>query len=402
MQADCLTAGNESKGMTGKQENIRKKGQDVDMRKYLKQLAGIGMAAVTVSAWLGGCSSAGTGERPAQIQAGSTEEKAEASEGETADNLGTTDKVDTSSASYHIIVASAGTPGDCLEHAYLEFKEKVESKTDGDIAVEIFMDSQLGAISDYIAGLQMDTIQLCDVASTALTSTSREYEIFDLPYLVSDPYKELEFLNGEIGEQLAQATMDATGITTVGFIVRNPRNVYSSRGPINGPEDFKNLTIRTMDSAPMTSAMTLLGATATPIAASERYLALQTGVVDAAENTVGEIWIKKEYEVTSYLSKTEHLIQPNVLLMSTGFLENLPQEYAELVRESIAEAGYNASIYELKNAQVYEKDLAEEGNMTINELTDEAKQEFKEIMKPIYDQYREEIGGELMDAVENY
>lgn len=303
---------------------------------------------------------------------------------------------------YKCIIASAGTSGDCLNKAYQIFKDKVEAETNGEIAVEIFMDSQLGAMADYIGGLQLDSIQMCDIASSVLASTTPEFMAFDLPYLVTSADQELRFFNDSIGQQLADAVYEDTGLTVGGYIVRNPRNVYSSKGPINSAADFNGLVIRTMDATAMISAMELLGATATPIATAERYLALQTHVVDAAENNVSEIYNCKEYEVTDYLSKTEHLIQPNVVVIGAEFLESLPEEYRTLVLETIKDACNQVSQEEIDNASVYEQLLIDEGGMIVNEVSDEAKAEFKSLMDPLYEKYGDEIGLELIEAIKNY
>ena len=303
-------------------------------------------------------------------------------------------------AKYVMKIATAGTDGDCLTFAYKKMKETIEGETHGEVGVEIFDSSQLGSQADYIAGLRMNSIQAADIASSVLSSVDASYMIFDLPYLINDIEVEQSMLaDPSVGGYLASSLKDRAGILVGGYIVRSPRNVYSSKGPIHTPGDFKNLKIRTMDSAPMIEAMNILGATATPIAANERYLALQTGVVDAAENSVMEIFIKKEYEVTGYLSKTEHLMQPNVVCLSPSFIQSLPEEYQSIVLNAVTEGCAAGTENDLGGADEIEKKLQEAG-MIINEVEDKAA--FSTLMAPVYETYREDVGADFLKTVEDY
>ena len=178
-------------------------------------------------------------------------------------------------------------------------------------------------------------------------------------------------------------------------MIRSPRSVYSSRGPINSAEDFKGLKIRVMDSPIMIRTMELLEAIPVPVSATERYMALQTKVVDAAENSPAIIVAQKEFEVTQFLSLTEHFITPNTIAFDKNFLDSLPAELKTIVLDEAAKAGVYAQ--KLDNDGLIET-LAtlKDAGMTI--VSDVDKSSFINKLKPLYDEYTDQIGSDIIAA----
>lgn len=296
-------------------------------------------------------------------------------------------------APYVMKLATVGAPGDSLVCAMDYFAQEIEKRSNGAIVAEVYHSSQLGAHRDYLDGLQMGSIQMAEIASSVVATIDPAYMIFDMPYISPNEEAQRQTLKDGAGKYLSDSLLQKANIAVVGWLVRTPRNVYSSKGPINSAADFKGLVIRTMESAPMLRAMELLGAKATPIPANERYMALQTKVVDAAENNSGEIYSKKEYEVTKYLSKTSHIIQPNALCVDNNFIMKLPEDLQKLIWEVGYDAGEYATQFDFDNVNKIEELLVSEGGMIINDIPD--KTDFVEILKPLYDEYRDEIGEEL-------
>lgn len=299
-------------------------------------------------------------------------------------------------APYVMKLATVGAPGDSLVTAMEYFADEIEKRSEGAIVAEVYHSSQLGAHRDYLDGLQMGSIQMAEIASSVVASIDPAFMIFDMPYISADEEAQRQTLKDGVGDMLNKSLIEKANIAVVGWLCRTPRNVYSSKGPINTPDDFKGLIIRTMESAPMLRAMELLGAKATPIPANERYMALQTKVVDAAENNSGEIYSKKEYEVTKYLSKTAHIIQPNPLCVDYNFILSLPEDLQKLVWEVGYDAGEYATQFDFDNVAGIEKKLVDEGGMIINDIPD--KSGFVTLLQPLYDEYRDEIGAELFEA----
>jgi TRAP-type transport system periplasmic protein len=213
-------------------------------------------------------------------------------------------------------MASPSNPEDNNVKAFYYFEKQVEAATDGKIDVQVFDSGQLGDHKDYIGALQIGSLQGAEINTSVLNSIDSTFMVFDLPYIVKGMDHERDVINSGIGDKLSKILEEKANIVIGGWMIRSPRSVYSSRGPIHSVEDFKGLKIRVMDSPIMIRTMELLEATPVPVAASERYMALQTKVVDAAENSPAIVVAQKEYEVTSYLSLTEHFCTPNVIALS--------------------------------------------------------------------------------------
>lgn len=293
-------------------------------------------------------------------------------------------------------LATVGAPGDSLVTTMEYFAKEIEKRSNGAIKAEVYHSSQLGAHRDYIDGLQMGSIQMAEIASSVVALVDPAFMIFDMPYISANEEEQRQTLKDGAGSLLNDSLISKTNIAAVGWLCRTPRNVYSSKEPINTVDDFNGLLIRTMESPPMLRAMELLGAKATPIPSNERYMALQTKVVDAAENNSGEIYSKKEYEVTKYLSKTAHIIQPNVLCVDNNWLSSLPQDLQDLVWEVGYEAGEYGTQFDFDNVAAIEEKLVSEGGMVINDIPD--KSEFVAALQPLYEEYKDEIGADIFAA----
>ena len=198
-----------------------------------------------------------------------------------------------------------------------------------------------------------------------------------------------------LGDVLDQRLQDAANLKIVGWFVRSPRSIYTSKGPASCLADLAGTKIRIMESPLMSKAMTLLGMIPVPLAATERYMALQTGTVDAAENSVPLIITQAEYEVTDYVILTEHFCTPNVMAMDLDFYNDLPDDLKQIVDECGAEAGTYSSNLDKESLEDALDKLANEYGMTICEIED--KTEFMEAVAPLYDEYRDTIGQDIYD-----
>jgi tripartite ATP-independent transporter DctP family solute receptor len=300
---------------------------------------------------------------------------------------------------YVFKVATAGQPGDSLDSSLKLFLKTVNERTNGAITGEVYAASQLGNHRDYIDGLQIGSIQVAEISAAVLSTVAPKFSIFDLPYISKSPQALYNILDKEAGDILTKHIEDVAQIRTIGWMVRTPRHVYSAKGPIRTVADFSGLKIRTMESAPMLKTMTLFNAKATPIPTAERYMALQTGVVQAAENNVAEIYNCKEFEVTKYLSKTAHLVTPNIICIGTKFLASLPEEYQKIIIEAGREAGAYGTQFEINGEKGFEEKLVSEGKMIVNEIPD--KSSFTAVLAPLYAEYTPTIGQDLITLFQN-
>lgn len=301
-----------------------------------------------------------------------------------------------SATAEHILkMASPSNPQDNCVKAFYKFQELLEAKTDGKIAVEVYHSGQLGAHRDYIEGLQMGSLQGAEVNVAVLSAFDNEFMVFDLPYISRDVTHLKSVLDGGVADKLAKNLEDKTGIKIVGWMLRSPRNLYNSKRPVVTADDFSGMKVRIMESPIMTRTFELLGAVPVPLSASERYMALQTGVVDAAENSIPLIITQKEYEVTKYLSKTGHFLSPNIIAISGRFFKGLTPEQQQAVLEAGREAGAYATKLDAESEDAAIAELEKLG-MKANDCPD--KSSFIKKVSPIYEEYKKEIGEDLINA----
>ena len=316
--------------------------------------------------------------------------------GQSGNNGGSGDG-DTAYTPMNLIAGNGAVDGDSLDTAMDYFVEEFGKRTDGAVTGSVSPSSALGGHADMISAVQMGSMQVAEATASVLSTVAPKFAVFDIPYMVPNNANEVyELLQGEAGEILNQNLIDSAGLRVIAWMCRTPRHVYCETHPVATLEDWNGLKIRTMESTAMTKAMELLGAKPTAISTAERYMALQTGVVEAAENNVAEIYNCAEYEVTKYLSKTGHLCSPNVMYVSESWFQSLSPEYQELVLEIGQEAGRLATDIECESEADFESKLVEEGGIVVNEISAEELQRFRDTLAPLYDEYSDVLGDDLI------
>lgn len=295
-------------------------------------------------------------------------------------------------AEYTMKLASPSQPADITVRSFRHFGDLVEERSDGRIDVQVFDSAQLGDQRDYIESMRFGSIEGGEVTTSVMSSVAEEFEVFNLPYLSENMDHLRNVLDEGLAERMNEILQEEADLRILSWIVRAPRSVYGSR-PIETPEDFDGLNIRVMQSPAMLDAMTAFGASPVPISASERYMALQTGVVDAAENSPTVILTEKEYEVADHLSLTEHFISPNLLVVDQNWLSSLPEDLQEIVIQAGKDAQDWAYQEETAAYESAIEKLRAQG-MQITQVPN--KEPFVEASQPIYDEYRERLG-DLID-----
>ena len=292
---------------------------------------------------------------------------------------------------------NAAQDGDSLDTAMDYLVEELGKLTNGAVTGSVTTASGLGGHSDMISAVQLGSIQVAEATASVLSSVAPKFAVFDIPYMVpNNAYGVYDLLSGEAGEILNQNLIESAGLRVISWMCRTPRHVYSATGPIETLEDWDGLMIRTMQSTAMTKAMELLKAQPTAIATAERYMALQTGVVEAAENNVAEVYNCAEYEVTKYLSKTGHLCSPNVIYVSEAWFQSLSPEMQELVLKVGEEAGKLATTIESESEADFESKLVSEGGMIVNEIEEAELDRMRAALAPLYEDYKETCGEDLI------
>ncbi|WP_209125149.1 TRAP transporter substrate-binding protein [Alkalihalobacillus sp. BA299] len=303
----------------------------------------------------------------------------------------------TNQETYEISIGHVLDEGHSLHKTFEAFKEYVETESNEQITVDIFPNGQMGSDRELIEGVQVGTVTMAGPSTAPVTAFVPELSIFDLPFLFESREQAYEVLDSELGTELLNS-IDQADFKGLGWWESGFRNLTNSQKPVETPEDLKGLKIRTMENEMHVAAWKQMGANPTPMAWGEVFVSLQQGALDGQENPLGIIHSQKVYEVQDYLTVTGHIYSPIAVLMNQDFYNSLPDDLKVIVDEGIKQATELNRQLVTEEDETKLKELKEVG-MEVTELTSEQKSAFKEAALPIYDQYKEKIGPELVESI---
>ncbi|GGK34456.1 C4-dicarboxylate ABC transporter substrate-binding protein [Caldalkalibacillus thermarum] len=297
---------------------------------------------------------------------------------------------------YEIRVAHLVNEEQSTHVALLDFKERVEERTDGRVQIKIYPSGSLyPSDREAIEAVQMGNLEMTIPAVAPLAGFNSKFMVFDLPFLFETKEAAYRALDGELGQTLLEDLRN-DGLRGLVFAENGFRHITNNRGPIEEPSDLEGLKFRTMENPVHTDTFRALGANASPFSFGELYTALQQGTYDAMESPVSLIYTSKFYEVQDYLTLSGHFYAATIMLMNEDYFNSLPEDIQQILQEE-AET-YRGEQRQLADQQDNEwlQTLKDEG-MKVNELTVEQKQAFIEATKSVYDAYADEIGADLIE-----
>ena len=254
-----------------------------------------------------------------------------------------------------------------------KFADLVYERTNGRIKIEVYDSGTLGGPTAVAEQLQYGAIDLLRGGAAPLAQFSPTLNVFSLPFLFTSTENDYKCLDSELAQDILKME-DSEGLIGLGYYTGGARCFYSSR-PITCLADLAGMDIRVQESEIMMGMIDALGANPTPTAYAEVYSALQTGVVDAAENGIGAYVSTAHCEVAPYLMLDNHVFTPDMLVMSRQVWDRLSPEDQQIFRE----AAYDSVVYEREVYEAYEAEALQkalDSGVTVYELTDDQLQEF--------------------------
>lgn len=276
-----------------------------------------------------------------------------------------------------------------------EFKKAVEAATEGRIEVQLFPNRQLGDEKPMLEGMRLGTVDAATITTSSLAQIEPAFQIADLPFLFRDEAQAHAVLDGPVGQKLA-ARLEAKGIKLLSFMELGFRHMVNNVRPVSKPEDVRGVKYRVMQNPMYISMFSSLGGNAVPMAWGEMFPALQQGAIDGLEVPLSIIEGNKIYEMTKYLSLTNHTYSGGGILMSKRTFDRLPPD----LRKAVAQAGVVAGREQRRAmAEASAKVMAtlQGKGMTINKVG--GVEPFRAAVKPVYDEARSAVGAELMEEV---
>ena len=213
--------------------------------------------------------------------------------------------------------------------------ELLDTWTNGRIKIKIFHSMQLGGEKEALEQVQIGALEMTRVSVGVVGPIVKEFDAFNLPYFFRSIDHMHKVVDGEIGTNLLNK-LEAGGLIGLGYMDAGSRSFYNKVRPINTPADLKGLKIRVMQNPVFVDMVNSLGGNGIQVSFSELYTALQTGVVDGAENNPPTLFNHKHYEIAKYYSLTRHLIVPEIFVFSKKVWDTLSDLDRQLIRKASA------------------------------------------------------------------
>jgi tripartite ATP-independent transporter DctP family solute receptor len=266
--------------------------------------------------------------------------------------------------------------------------KKLEQTTSGRLGVQMFGSMQLGGEKETIEQCQVGALQLGRVSVGALGPVVDDLNVFNLPFLFRNTAHMEKVIDGPIGQELLDKVTNNPNTHLVGlcWMDAGARNMYDTKHPIKSVDDIKGLKVRVMGNPMFVDMMNALGGNGVAMGYDQVFSALQTGVVDGAENNPPSFVFDNHYQVAKFYTIDEHLIVPEMLVMSKKIWDSLSKDDQALLTKFSKEAQQE----ERKLWDIYEKQAMEKAKaagIQIIAVSDADKKAFQAAVKPVWDKY---------------
>jgi C4-dicarboxylate-binding protein DctP len=267
----------------------------------------------------------------------------------------------------------------------------------GKACVEVFPNSTLYNDDQVLEALLQGDVQLAAPSLSKFEQFTKVFRIFDLPFMFKNIAAVDEFQNSETGQAMKES-MTRRGLLGLAFW-HNGMKQMSAKAPLLTPADAAGMKFRVQNSDVLKAQMAAMGASPQPMAFSEVYGALQTGVVDGQENTWSNIYGQKFFEVQDGITETNHGIIDYMLVTSSEWWDSLPADVRDQLNTIITE------VTEARNAESSKvnadaKQAIIDAGGVVRSLTAEQRQTWVDAMKPVWTQFIEDVGQANVDAAQ--
>jgi tripartite ATP-independent transporter DctP family solute receptor len=264
--------------------------------------------------------------------------------------------------------------------------KKLEGATNGRLSIQMFPSMQLGGEKEAIEQAQVGALALARVSVGPVGSIVDDLNVFNMPFVFRDVAHMRKVIDGDIGKELLEKITSNPQTRLIGlcWMDGGSRNVYNTKKPVRSVEDLKGLKIRMMGNPLFVDTMNALGGNGVAMGMDQVYSALQTGVVDGAENNPPSYDSFGHYTIAKNYSMTEHLIIPEVLVFSKRIWDGLSKDDQELIKKLSAEAQQEQrKLWDERVAESMKK-IKDAG---IEVITFADKKQFQDAVKPVWDKY---------------
>jgi C4-dicarboxylate-binding protein DctP len=277
-----------------------------------------------------------------------------------------------------------------------KFAELAAKYTNGRVKVEVYPNSTLYKDKEELEALQLGAVQMLAPSNSKFGPIGiKEFEVFDLPYILPDLASLRKVTDGPLGAKLLKL-LEPKGMIGLAYWDNGFKQMSANKKLIS-PADYKGLKFRIQSSKVLEAQFRALGAIPQVMAFSDVYQALQTGVVDGQENTWSNIYTQKMHEVQKYMTVTNHGYIGYVVVVNKKFWEGLPPDIRDELSKAMKEAtDYGNSQSAQDNDEALQK-IKESGKSEIITLTPEQNEAMRKAMLPVYKDVASRVGQPLID-----
>jgi len=264
--------------------------------------------------------------------------------------------------------------------------KKLDKATNGRLSVQMYASMQLGGEKEAIEQAQVGAIQIARVSVGALGPVIDELNVFNMPYLFRSTAHMQKVIDGPIGQELMDKVTNnpKAGLVAICWMDAGARSLYDTKKAIKTIDDLKGMKFRVMGNPMFVDMMNALGGNGVSMGYDQVFSALQTGVVDGAENNPPSFVFDNHYQVAKFLTLDEHLIVPEMVVFSRRTWDSMSKEDQALLVKFGREMQFEERTMWVK----YEKeamDKARAAGITITDIAD--KKPFQDAVKPVWDKY---------------
>jgi tripartite ATP-independent transporter DctP family solute receptor len=268
--------------------------------------------------------------------------------------------------------------------AVVQMGKKLEAATNGRLSVQMFPSMQLGGEKEMIEQAQVGALQIARISVGAMGPVVDELNVFNMPFIFKDEAQMRRVIDGPIGQKMLDdlSASPQSRLIALGWMDAGTRNVYANKA-FTKPADLKGQKIRMMGNPIFVETMNAMGGNGVAMGFNELYSALQTGVVDGAENNPPTLLAQNHYQVSKVYSLTGHLIIPEIFVFSKRTWDTLSKEDQALVRKLSREA-------QLEQRQLwdaYTKEAVDKLKAAGVQFVEVDKKAFYDATQPVRDKY---------------
>lgn len=288
-----------------------------------------------------------------------------------------------------------GFPNSLFDITTTEFARQVNAELKGKVEIKVFHSSQLGTDEQMLKGIRVGAPEMF-IPSTVMSTVDGRFGVFEMPYIIVSREHMRRVAEDRTIEEMLFSGLPAKGMRVIGVWENGFRHITNNVRPIVTPEDLKGIKLRVPSGVWRVRMFQAYGANPSPMAFSEVYSALQSGVMDGQENPLAQIWSGRFHEVQKYLSLTGHVYSPAYVVISEDVWKRLSPD----VRTVMGRIAWKMGDFARKEGERLDRELiGQMRGITVNEVNKDA---FIKASAAIYEKFGSEVpgGAELIQKIQ--